>query len=80
MTAQITDVDVPAAGDTGGLGQAARDYWARVRGGDIGSLPAVLGLIALIVLFGVLEGSTFLSIFNFAIAVFNFERSICSPH
>ena len=66
MTAQITDVDVPAAGDTGGLGQAARDYWARVRGGDIGSLPAVLGLIALIVLFGVLEGSTFLSIFNFA--------------
>ena len=29
MTAQITDVDVPAAGDTGGLGQAARDYWAR---------------------------------------------------
>lgn len=66
MTAQITDVDVPAAGDTGGLGQAVRDYWARVRGGDIGSLPAVLGLIALIVLFGVLEGSTFLSIFNFA--------------
>lgn len=66
MTAQITDVDVPAAGDTGGLGQAVRDYWARVRGGDIGSLPAVLGLVALIVLFGVLEGSTFLSIFNFA--------------
>lgn len=66
MTAQITEVDVPAAGDTGGIGQAVRDYWARVRGGDIGSLPAVLGLIALVVLFGVLEGSTFLSIFNFA--------------
>jgi len=66
MTAQPTDVDIPAAGDTGGIGQAVRDYWARVRGGDIGSLPAVLGLIALVVLFGVLEGSTFLSIFNFA--------------
>ncbi|MFZ8978671.1 MAG: sugar ABC transporter permease [Candidatus Nanopelagicales bacterium] len=66
MTAQVTDVDVPAAGDTGGIGQAVRDYWARVRGGDIGSLPAVLGLIVLVVLFGTLEGSTFLSVFNFA--------------
>lgn len=66
MSAQVTDVDVPAAGDTGGIGQAVRDYWGRVRGGDIGSLPAVLGLIALVILFGALEGSTFLSIFNFA--------------
>lgn len=66
MTAQVTDVDVPAAGDTGGVGQAVRDYWARVRGGDIGSLPAVLGLIVLVILFGTLEGSTFLSVFNFA--------------
>ncbi|MFM1965229.1 MAG: hypothetical protein RL134_954 [Actinomycetota bacterium] len=66
MSAQTTDVDLPAAGDTAGIGQAVRDYWARVRGGDIGSLPAVLGLIALVLLFGALEGSTFLSIFNFA--------------
>jgi D-xylose transport system permease protein len=66
MTAQLTEVDVPAAGDTGGVRQAAHDYWARVRGGDIGSLPAVLGLIALVILFGALEGPTFLSIFNFA--------------
>ena len=66
MSTQVTEVDVPAAGDTGGIGQAVRDYWARVRGGDIGSLPAVLGLIALVILFGALEGSTFLSIFNFA--------------
>ena len=66
MSTQVTEVDVPAAGDTGGIGQAVRDYIARVRGGDIGSLPAVLGLIALVILFGVLEGGTFLSIFNFA--------------
>jgi D-xylose transport system permease protein len=66
MSAQTTDVDIAAAGDTGGIGQSVRDYWARVRGGDIGSLPAVLGLIALVILFGALEGSTFLSIFNFA--------------
>ena len=66
MTSQPTDVDIPAAGDTGGIRQAVSDYWARVRGGDIGSLPAVLGLVALVLLFGILEGSTFLSIFNFA--------------
>jgi D-xylose transport system permease protein len=66
MSAQITEVDVPSAGDTAGIGQAVRDYFARVRGGDIGSLPAVLGLVALVILFGVLEGGTFLSIFNFA--------------
>lgn len=66
MSSQPTDVDIPAAGDTGGIGQAVSDYWARVRGGDIGSLPAVLGLVALVLLFGILEGSTFLSIFNFA--------------
>ncbi len=66
MSSQPTDVDIPAAGDTGGIRQAVSDYWARVRGGDIGSLPAVLGLVALVLLFGVLEGSTFLSIFNFA--------------
>ncbi len=29
-----------------------RDYLRRVRGGDIGSLPAVLGLIALCTFFG----------------------------
>ena len=66
MSAQITEVDVPSAGDTAGIGQAVRDYFARVRGGDIGSLPAVLGLVALVILFGVLKGGTFLSIFNFA--------------
>ncbi|MFM7598754.1 MAG: sugar ABC transporter permease [Actinomycetota bacterium] len=66
MSTQPTDVDVPAAGDTGGIRQSVTNYWARVRGGDIGSLPAVLGLIALVILFGALEGSTFLSIFNFA--------------
>ena len=44
---QPTDVDVPSAGDQGGIGQAVRDYFTRVRGGDVGSLPAVLGLIVL---------------------------------
>ena len=47
---QITEVDIPEAGDTAGIGQALRDYFARVRGGDVGSLPAVLGLIVLVAL------------------------------
>lgn len=41
-------------------------YVARIRGGDLGSLPAVLGLISLVILFTILEGRTFFSTFNFA--------------
>jgi D-xylose transport system permease protein len=41
------------------------DYWARVRGGDIGSLPAVLGLIVLCLFFGIAR-PTFFSAVNFA--------------
>ncbi|MFC7535330.1 sugar ABC transporter permease [Actinoplanes sp. GCM10030250] len=43
-----------------------RDYWARVRGGDLGTLPAVLGLIVLGLIFGVARSDTFLSALNFA--------------
>ncbi|MEZ5184555.1 MAG: ABC transporter permease [Candidatus Nanopelagicales bacterium] len=49
-----------------GLGQSIRNYWERVRGGELGSLPAVAGLLVLIVVFTALEGDTFLSAFNFA--------------
>jgi D-xylose transport system permease protein len=50
----------------GGVGQAARDYWIRVKGGDIGSLPAVIGVVVLVVIFGIMEGEAFLSKGNFA--------------
>ncbi len=63
---QPTDVDVAAAGDTGGVKQAVSDYFTRVKGGDVGSLPAVLGLIVLFLLFSALKPTTFFSIFNFA--------------
>ena len=46
-------------------GSYIRDYWGRVRGGDIGSLPAILGLIVLVVIFGVAR-DTFISAVNFA--------------
>ncbi len=35
------------------LGSIARDYLAKVKGGDVGSLPAVLGLVALVIVFSV---------------------------
>jgi len=41
------------------------DYWGRVRGGDIGSLPAILGLIVLCLIFGIAR-ETFISAINFA--------------
>ncbi len=47
------------------VGSHVRDYAARVRGGDIGSLPAVLGLVALCIAFGAAR-PTFLSAGNFA--------------
>ncbi len=44
---------------------SAKDYWARVKAGDIGSLPAILGLIALCLVFGSMS-SVFLTPGNFA--------------
>ena len=63
---QPTDVDVPEAGDNAGIGQAISDYFVRVRGGDVGSLPAVLGLLVLFALFSIMKPDTFFSTFNFA--------------
>jgi len=62
-----TTGEQPAEGTpANGIGAAAHAYLDRLRGGDFGSLPAVLGLVSLVVLFGVLEGDRFLSTFNFA--------------
>ncbi|AGL14514.1 sugar ABC transporter permease [Actinoplanes sp. N902-109] len=41
------------------------DYWGRVRGGDIGSLPAILGLVVLCLVFGIARPA-FFSATNFA--------------
>ncbi|MFJ4650042.1 sugar ABC transporter permease [Nocardia sp. NPDC088792] len=45
--------------------EALRDYLVRLRSGDIGSLPAILGLIALVVLFSLLS-DVFFSLNNIA--------------
>jgi D-xylose transport system permease protein len=62
----ITEEVAVEAEPSPGIGQSLRNYWERVRGGELGSLPAIAGLVALIIVFTVLEGETFLSAFNFA--------------
>ena len=49
-----------------GIADSVSDYFAKVRGGDVGSLPAVLGLIALVVVFSALRPDTFTTALNFA--------------
>ena len=49
----------------GGIGDSARDYVNRLRGGDMGSLPAILGLVVLVVIFASLNDK-FLTTYNMA--------------
>jgi D-xylose transport system permease protein len=65
VTADTTTAEAPAARRTGDVGAYVRDYLGRLRGGDIGSLPAVAGLVVLCVLFGALRPSFFTAL-NFA--------------
>ncbi|GAA5153111.1 ABC transporter permease [Nocardioides marinquilinus] len=63
----------PAGGGSGsadikqvGPREIVHDYLVKVRGGDIGSLPAVLGLLTLIILFSILRPDSFLTSLNVA--------------
>ncbi len=42
------------------------DYIVRVRGGEVGALPALGGLVALVIVFTFLSGSKFTNAFNFS--------------
>jgi len=64
--APVRESSSPELNTSDSIKSSMSDYVAKVRGGDVGSLPAVLGLIVLVVLFSVLEGEIFLSAFNFA--------------
>jgi len=55
----------PPVGRSATVGRYARDYVARVRAGDIGSLPAVLGLLVLCIVFSIMHPQ-FLTTGNFA--------------
>ena len=66
MSATEVRPDQIDPGHDNSVSAATRDYWDRVRGGELGSLPAVAGLTALVVIFGVLKSDVFLTAFNFA--------------
>ncbi|MFN8167282.1 MAG: ABC transporter permease [Candidatus Nanopelagicales bacterium] len=67
MSATVTTPEqTPAPAEDGSLGAAFRDYLARLRGGELGALPAVLGLVVLVIIFTALKGAVFFSTFNFA--------------
>ena len=42
-----------------GIGELARDYLVRIKGGDVGALPAVLGLVVLVAVFSALRPQQF---------------------
>lgn len=48
------------------LTDSAREYVSRVKGGDVGPLPAILGLVVLLIVFSSLRPETFTNSFNFA--------------
>ena len=68
MSAPTTQAPEPVLAEprTQTLREAISDYRSRLAGGDIGVLSAVLGLIALLAFFSILEPDTFTTTRNFA--------------
>ena len=68
MSDTITSAAVPAAdaqAEGAGLGAYAGRYIARVRGGEMGALPALIGLVGLVIFFSAVR-PRFLTALNFA--------------
>jgi D-xylose transport system permease protein len=57
---------VPATVERQSLGAVLDDYRAKVRGGDVGALPVLAGVIVLTIVFTILSGSKFTNAFNFS--------------
>src|SRR5215207_2609518 len=64
--AQVSQFDLETTPGQGGVGEAAGAYWERIKGGDLGALPAVIGALVLVVVFGIMEPDSFLTEQNFA--------------
>ncbi|GAA1477847.1 ABC transporter permease [Nocardioides aestuarii] len=82
MTTTSSDAATPAASgfdndnrQAATIADSARDYVNRLRGGDMGSLPAILGLVVLFIVFSSLH-DRFLSTYNMANLVVQ-AGSIC---
>src|SRR5215218_2312605 len=63
---QVSQFDLETTPGQGGIGEAAGAYWDKVKAGDLGSLPAILGIVVLVIVFGVLQPDSFLTAQNFA--------------
>lgn len=64
-TAQTADADFARDAGARTAGEFVRDYISRVRGGEVGALPAVLGLVVLLIVFSQ-ASDRFLSVYNLA--------------
>src|SRR3954454_23539169 len=64
--APVSQFDLPENAEQPGLRQAATGYGSRIKGGDLGALPALVGVVVLVVIFGIMEPDTFLTEANFA--------------
>jgi D-xylose transport system permease protein len=62
----VSQFDLETTPGQGGIGEAAGAYWDRIKGGDLGALPAIFGVVVLVIVFGILEPDTFLTEQNFA--------------
>src|ERR1700754_4547819 len=65
-TGQVSQFDLETTPGQGGIGEAASGYWERIKGGDLGALPAVIGAVLLVIVFGLMEPDSFLTEQNFA--------------
>src|SRR3954447_17786299 len=63
---QLSQFEVQTTPGQGGVGEAAGAYWERIKGGDLGALPAILGCVVLAIVFGILQPDSFLTEQNFA--------------
>jgi len=63
VTATETEVVAPTRQS---LGDVLTDYRARVRGGDVGALPALAGVVVLVLVFTAMSGDKFTNSFNFS--------------
>ena len=71
LTKPVDDVEARAmfAKDAAGpvsIGEYWQGYLNKLRAGDVGSLPAILGLVVLLIVFTIASPGTFLSTFNLA--------------
>jgi D-xylose transport system permease protein len=57
--AQLPDTSAPPVGAAmpGSIGEAWNNYRGKIRNGDLGSLPAVFGIVLLVAIFGIAEPS-----------------------